>query len=206
MTLPRLGFRGWTALLMFVVLAVLLVVRPRFTQRLGLDPGERSAMMPAGGDFELAAGDGPWRLSEHAGDGSLVLLYFGFTRCPDLCPMTLGTIANALRELPEASRRRVSVVFVSVDHRFDTPASASAYAADFGPQFTGLTGDSLALARVTQQFNAAFAFVPLPGSAMRYTVDHTGLVYLLDRRGLVRDMVPTDEIVTTLRKRMEKFL
>lgn len=206
MRLPNLGFRGWTALVVFTILAVLLVARPRWVQRLGLDPGEYSAMRPAGGDFALAGAGGPWRLSEHTTEGSLVLLYFGFTRCPDLCPMTLGTIANALGELPEASRRRVQVVFVSVDHRYDTPASASAYASDFGPQFTGLTGDSLALARVTQQFNAAFAFVPLPESAMEYTVDHTGLVYLLDRRGLVRDMVPTDQIVTDLRKRMEKLL
>ena len=206
MKLPSLGFRGWTALVLLGVLGVLLLARPRWAQRFGLDPGHLSSVRVAGGDFELSAAGGPWRLSEHTNAQSLVLLYFGFTRCPDLCPMTLGTIANALKELPEPSRRRVMVVFVSVDHRFDTPGSASAYAADFGPQFTGLTGDSLAIGRVTQQFNAAYAFVPLPESAMNYTVDHTGLVYLLDGRGLLRDLVPTDKITTELRKRMERLL
>lgn len=204
--IPALGFRGWTAVVMFAVLVVLLAFPSRWAQRLGIGPGEHEALRPAGGDFELTSATGPWRLSEHASDASLVLLYFGFTRCPDLCPLALGTVSHALAQMPETARRRVLVVFVSVDFRSDSPATAASYAAEFGPRFVGLTGDSLALRRVTRQFNADFAFVPVPESAMGYTVDHTGTVFLLDRRGLVRDMVPTDRIVTDLRKRMEKLL
>lgn len=138
-----------------------------------------------GGDFVLSDGAGPWRLSERAAGKTLVLLYFGFTRCPDLCPATLDRLAGALRELAPRERERVLVVFVSVDHRSDSPADAARYAAHFGPSFAGVSGDSVALDRVVGRYGAAYSFTPLPGSAMTYTVDHTGDVFLLRPSGHV---------------------
>lgn len=139
----------------------------------------------AGGDFVLAGTDGPWRLSHAAAGRSLVLLYFGFVRCPDMCPATLARIASALRGLPPAERAKVLVLFVSVDHRSDTPLDAARLAARFGESFVGVSGDSAALERVVRRYDAAFAFAPLPGSAMGYTVDHSGDVFLLRPSGEV---------------------
>jgi protein SCO1/2 len=189
----RMGARGWTWLIVIVAAVVLWVLWPHPANHLGVSPEHMGAIPVAGGDFQLSDGSGPWRLSAHATAQTIVLLYFGFTHCPDRCPLTLQRLARAIAALPAEQRERVMVVFVSVDYRSDTPASAAAYAKNFGPEFVGLSGDSTTIERMTRRFNAAYAFVPLVDSAMPYTVDHTGIVYVLDSKGSVKSQWELDK-------------
>uniref|UniRef100_A0A832I3U3 SCO family protein n=1 Tax=Eiseniibacteriota bacterium TaxID=2212470 RepID=A0A832I3U3_UNCEI len=160
----------------------------------------------AGGDFVLAGAKGPWRLSREAAGRSLVLLYFGFVRCPDMCPATLARLASALRGLSPAERDKVLVLFVSVDHRSDTPLDAARLASRFGESFVGVSGDSAALERVVRRYDAAFAFTPLPGSAMGYTVDHSADVFLLRPSGEVLARVRLEGRKVDLGRLLRRFL
>jgi protein SCO1 len=127
-------------------------------------------------DFRLTDISGaPFTLASLAGRPSLV--YFGFTRCPDVCPTTLLKLAQIVRVAGIAGLR---VVFISVDPQRDTPPVLALYVHAFDPSFQGLTGDPQAIARVAAEFAVAVSRVDLPGGD--YTMDHTAAVFLLDAR------------------------
>jgi protein SCO1 len=127
-------------------------------------------------DFRLTDISGaPFTLADLAGEPSLV--YFGFTRCPDVCPATLLKLAQIVRV---AGIRGLRVVFISVDPQRDTPPVLALYVHAFDPSFQGLTGDPQAIARVAREFAVAINRVELPGGD--YTMDHTAAVFLLDAR------------------------
>ncbi|HEY5048910.1 MAG TPA: SCO family protein [Rhizomicrobium sp.] len=132
-----------------------------------------------GGPFVLTDQDGQ-RRSDRDFRGRFVLLYFGYTYCPDVCPTTLQSIADALAMLgPDAAR--VVPVFITVDPARDTPAALKKYLAAFGPRFVGLTGNEAAIARVAHAWRVYFARHPAPGGG--YSVDHSGTIYLLGPDG-----------------------
>ncbi|MBN1993178.1 MAG: SCO family protein [Anaerolineae bacterium] len=135
-------------------------------------------------NFELMAANGqPFRLSEVEGD--LALLYFGYTYCPDVCPLTLSEVKKALTSL-ENGRERVHVIFISVDPERDTPAVLSKYMAAFGPEFTGLTDDFERVQAVMQPYGAYAEKQAVPDSALGYLVNHTARLYLVDpQRNLI---------------------
>lgn len=148
--------------------------------RSGRAPRER------GGDFTLQGASGPWTLSKE-GRGSLVLLYFGFTHCPGLCPMTLTSLHRELERISEAERKRIQVVFVSVDYRADTPASAAAYARKFGPGFVGLSGTKAELDAITARYGAAYEVKEtVPGSG-NFEVNHSNQVFVIGPEGTLVD-------------------
>jgi len=131
---------------------------------------------------------GPFQLSDQAGqtvtDASLkgkpTLIFFGFTHCPDVCPTSLFEISEVLRAMgPDADR--VNAYFVSVDPERDTQAAMKDYLSSFDPHLKGLTGDSAAIARVISGFRVYAKKVPLKDGD--YTMDHTALIYLMDRDG-----------------------
>jgi protein SCO1/2 len=127
------------------------------------------------GDFQLTDTSGrPFTLRELAAAPSLV--FFGFTHCPDVCPTTLIKLRQILQRGAIPGLR---VLFISVDPGRDTPAVLSRYLQAFDPQFQGLSGDPVALARIAAQFNVAFNRVELPGGD--YTMDHSAVVFLTDR-------------------------
>jgi protein SCO1 len=115
--------------------------------------------------------------------GKVVLVFFGFTHCPDACPTTLVEMAQALRQLgPDAER--VQVLFVTVDPERDTPAVLRQYVPSFNPAFLGLYGDPDATARAAKEFKVFYQKQPLPGGG--YSVDHTAGTYIYDREGRLR--------------------
>jgi len=132
---------------------------------------------------------GPFTLSDPAGrrvaladfKSKLVLLYFGFASCPDVCPTDLAIIAQALRSLGPAGDD-IQPLFVTLDPQRDTPAVLREYAAAFHPRLIGLTGSEDEIRRVATDFKVFFEKVPLPG-ANTYTIDHTAYTFLLDREG-----------------------
>ncbi len=139
-------------------------------------------------DFELidAAGK-PYTRADLTSVPTLV--YFGFTRCPDVCPTTLVKLAQALRQAALGSLR---VVFVSVDPQRDTPAAVALYAHAFDPAFQGVTGTPGEIRNVARNFAVAFNRVDLPGGD--YTMDHSAVIFLVDARGIVAIFTPPFEV------------
>ena len=132
-------------------------------------------------DFELVDQDGkPFRFSQLR--NRPVLVFFGFTHCPDVCPATLAQL-RALDGTADQKIRDVAVVMISVDGDRDHPATMKAYLAQMSPQFIGLTGDPRAVRGIAAQFPAVF-FKGLPDRhGGEYFVEHTSQVYLIDRHG-----------------------
>lgn len=157
---------------------------------------------PTGGDFELTSARGALKLSDLR--GKVVLLYFGYAACPDICPTNLAIISLALRELTPTERERVQVLFVSVDPERDTPGRLAEYAGYFHPDIIGVTGSEADLERVAKQYGAAYRRTETGDSALGYVVDHSAYSYVIDASGaLVRVLdhaTPAQEIVTTLRR------
>ena len=116
--------------------------------------------------------------------GKVVVVFFGYTQCPDVCPTTMSELATLKQQLgPDGAK--VQPVFISVDPGRDTPALLKAYLANFGPDFLGLSGSAEQTQAVAKEFKVYYAKVPgkTEGS---YTVDHTAGSYLFDKQGKVR--------------------
>lgn len=119
--------------------------------------------------------------------GKLVLLVFGFMNCPEVCPTTLATLAEARRALgPQAAA--VQVVYVTVDPERDGVAQMRPYLAAFDPSFVGGTGSPEALAAVRKAYGVVAEKVARPGGS--YFMNHSSSVYLIDREGRLRAMMP----------------
>ena len=121
--------------------------------------------------------------------GKLVVLFFGYTHCPDVCPTTLSDMAQALRQVPPAVAGKVQVLFVSVDPERDTPEILKAYVPYFHPAFLGLYGTPADVATVARAFRVAYRKHVEPG-ATGYLVDHTAGSFVLDGTGRTRLYLP----------------
>jgi protein SCO1 len=135
-----------------------------------------------------AAIGGPFRLVDQNGkpftdqdmQGKPYLVFFGFTHCPDICPTTLFEMSQLMRKLgPDADR--TGAVFITVDPERDTSAIMKDYLASFDPHLRGLTGDQAAIDQAIKDYRVYAKKVPLQGSD--YTMDHTAIVYLMDKDG-----------------------
>jgi protein SCO1/2 len=158
-----------------------------------------------------AAIGGPFRLLDQNGrtvtdadlKGRPFLVFFGFTHCPDVCPTTLFEISEVLRELG-ADADRLGALFITVDPERDTPAALKDYLSSFDPHLVGLTGDLDAVSAVAKAYRVYFKKVPLDDGG--YTMDHTAIVYLMDKDG--RFVAPfslrrtTEAAVADVRKRL----
>lgn len=139
-----------------------------------------SGRHPVGGPFTLRDADGR-RVALADFRGRVVLLYFGYARCPDVCPTDLAVIGEALRALGTRADA-VQPVFVTLDPRRDRPGVMREYAAAFHPRFVALTGTEAEVRRVATAYKVFFEKVPLPGTNT-YTIDHAAFTFLLDREG-----------------------
>jgi len=149
--------------------------------------GEATPSLPVlegGGDFSLTDHDGQvFSLSSLR--GRVVLIFFGYTFCPDACPTTLSKLSTVARRLGEAASQ-VKTLYISVDPERDTPAVLKADLANFRLDSLGLTGSKAEIDEVVAQYGAAYEIVPTPESAARYTVSHTTTLYALDAAGRLR--------------------
>ena len=130
-------------------------------------------------DFTLQSARGPVALSSFR--GKLVVLYFGYTNCPDICPLTLANLRQALDKIGDRAKD-VQVLFISVDWKRDTPEKLASYAAAFRPDFIGLTGSQAQIDSVTKDFGI-FYLLNVPDNNGYYSVDHTATVLVLNRQG-----------------------
>jgi len=143
--------------------------------------GQKQAEMPA-------AIGGPFQLTDQAGQsvtdqnlkGRPTLIFFGFTHCPDVCPTSLFEISEVLRAMGKDADK-VNAWFVSVDPERDTTAAMKDYLSSFDPHLKGLTGNPEAVAKVLSAYRVFSRKVPLKDGD--YTMDHTALIYLMDKDG-----------------------
>lgn len=143
--------------------------------------GLRTVTSPAtiGGPFQLTDQAGQ-TVTEKSMQGRPTLIFFGFTHCPDICPTALFEISELLRAMGKDAER-VNAWFVSVDPDRDTAAAMKDYLSSFDPGIKGLTGNPEAMAKVISAFRVYARKVPLKDGD--YTMDHTALIYLMDRNG-----------------------
>jgi len=142
-----------------------------------------------GGNFTLFQGDKPVRLSDF--HGKLVVMYFGFTSCPDVCPTTLTIIASALRQLTPEELESVQPVFISIDPERDQGETLDAYATYFHPSFIGITGTPDEVQKVANQYGGFFIKVE-SDSALEYLVEHTSKTYIISKDGQYVSILPHD--------------
>jgi protein SCO1/2 len=133
---------------------------------------------PAALDLEFLGVDGnPRRLGDYR--GRVLVIFFGFVRCPDVCPTRLFELAEVMKQLgPE--RSQVQVLLATLDPERDRPEILRGYLAAFDPAFGGLTGTPAAMAALAQRFYVAYRKVPLGDD---YTIDHSAATYLVDAAG-----------------------
>jgi len=166
-----LMFAGFLAGVASIVLIIVLVS--------GRDPVPSAGASAIGGPFSLIDQDGR-PVTDKDLRGRPFLVFFGFTHCPDVCPTALFEISEVLGKLgPDA--QRVSALFVTIDPERDTPAQMKDYLSSFNPRLVGLTGDPAAIAAVAKEYRVYVKKVPLDHGD--YTMDHTALVYLMDKDG-----------------------
>ena len=133
------------------------------------------------------------RLTDHTGKprtladfkGKVVTVFFGFTHCPDVCPVTLGEMALVAKELG-ADAARLQVLFVTVDPERDTPEILARYVPAFNPAFLGLYGDLEATARTAKEFKVFFQKQPARSGGGGYSVDHSAGSFIYDPAGRLR--------------------
>ena len=156
-----------------------------------------------GGDFTLISKDGEVSLSDF--NGKVVLLFFGYTFCPDVCPNEKEKMRVAFNDLSSSEIEQVVGIFVSVDTKRDTPEKVGAYASFFHDRIIGLTGTREQISEVAKLYFVAYQEIETEGSATGYPVDHTATTYLIGQDGKVQKLLqgPTSqEIVRELRNQL----
>ncbi len=162
-------FTGIAALLVVALLAVL----PRLLESSGQGPA-------IGGPFRLIDQTGK-TVTDADYRGKLMLVYFGYTFCPDVCPTTLGAMAQAYDQLSPAQRDQVVPIFITVDPERDTVDQMASYVANFSPALVGLTGSPDEVKPVLQEYRVYAA--KAEGNGPNYSVDHSSIIYLMDKNG-----------------------
>jgi cytochrome oxidase Cu insertion factor (SCO1/SenC/PrrC family) len=185
---PASAVQSRHRLLCVAAAIAMMVVTAARAQEQGPDPGRAARLMD---DLMWGRGHvgGPFTLTDQTGRtrtdadfrGKLMLVYFGYTTCPDICPTDLMQIGLALDKLGDA-RADVQALFISVDPERDTTDVLAKYVANFNPRILGLTGTSAQVRAAADAYKAYYARYTPPDGAV-YLVDHTGFIYLMGRSG-----------------------
>ena len=180
------GIRNTVIILLLIVATVIGLIVHKVTKPRILDQMELRAQdaivfdMPRRfSDFELIDDHGePFTREDLQGKWSL--LFFGFTQCPDICPLTLLDLSRLMPALPQEIADNTQVILVSLDPARDTPEVLAEYVAAFNKDFIGVTGEFLTLRRFANELNVAFAKVT---QGEDYTVDHSGNIVIINPMG-----------------------
>lgn len=155
-----------------------------------------------GGSFALTASDGS-TVTDRTLAGKPFALFFGFTRCPDVCPTTLARLAQ-LRQRMGDDGGKFEIVFVSVDPGYDEPEDIGRYVDLFGTPIIGLTGTDEQVAEIVEAYHAYYGKVPVEGGD--YTIDHTASVYLMDSAGRLQSMLDYHEDAETSLAKLQRLV
>jgi protein SCO1/2 len=186
----------WVVVVAFFA-SILLTQQYLKKQGNGLIPGN-------GGDFTLQSDKGPVSLSDF--HGKVVALYFGYMSCPDICPTSLWNLSSAMRLLTPEQAAQVQGIFVSVDPDRDSPRAMGMFVKGFWDSFIGLTGKKENIDKIARQYSVVYEKVPLKDSAMGYVVDHSSVIYLIDKQGVVQYYTPHNTAPEELRDDLLKLI
>lgn len=217
----------WVIALMLIgasglLVAAFLLMQLALSQSVDADPIPRAEYNPphSVSDFTLTNHDGqPMSLSDVRGaalgsEGKPVWLFFGYTHCPNMCPLTMAMMKTAKAQLGDAGKQ-VAFVFVSVDGRSDTPDVVKRFVQSFDPDFIGLTGEEDRVREIAKEFSAQFdAPTPAPHEPhdmqgeqdAPYMVSHTPYSYLLDKQGRWRFLYVSRTPIETIVQDIQRVL
>ncbi|MGB1309833.1 MAG: SCO family protein [Leucothrix sp.] len=134
-----------------------------------------------GGEFTLSSQAGPVSLSDFK--GKVVVMYFGFLSCPEVCPNSMTTIRTALKRLDDDNLKRTQALLVSIDPKRDTLEKLAKYAEYFHPNLAGITGTKANIDAVTKQYGAYYNFTEIESASQDYGVEHSSRYYVIDQQG-----------------------
>lgn len=155
-------------------------------------------------DFKVDTIDG--KVSKDSFKGKTLAIYFGYTYCPDVCPTSLSSLAQALKNLPNEKTKDFAGLFISVDPNRDTLKNLKDYAKYFHPNFQGATSNKENIDDIVQRYGTYYKKIKLEGSAMDYSVSHTSFIYLFDKDGNFKEKIDHFSNPTKIRKSLEKLL
>ena len=167
--------------LMGIVVVAFVVIGVRIVIWTGQSTDSGKVAPAIGGPFTLTDQTGK-TVSDRDFRNRYMLIFFGYTYCPDVCPTTLSTVAGALDKLGPSFARKLVPIFITVDPERDTPAVMKTYVEAFGPAIQGLTGSPEDIAKVAKEFKVYAAKVK-GDSPEHYTVDHSAILYLMGPDG-----------------------
>ncbi len=153
-------------------------------------------------DFTLTDEEGE---TVHGEDyrGKATLVYFGYTFCPDVCPITLSRLGDTIRHLDDETRDNIQVLFISVDPSRDTPEVLKRYTDAFGPEFIGLSGEQAEIDAVTNRYRIAYEYGEENENG-DYLITHSSAVFAFDREGqaqfLMRDSHPVSDAEADIKR------
>jgi protein SCO1/2 len=164
------------------------------------DTGSKSPAAAVGGPFSMIDHHGA-RVSEASYRGGPMIVFFGFTHCPDVCPTTLFEMSEVLRQIPK--ERKVAALFVTVDPERDTPEKLKDYLSSFDSRIFGLTGPRADVDAMLKTFRVYARKVPQEGSD--YTMDHTAIVYLMDKQGRFVNALNMQQPPAQISREIQRF-
>ena len=155
-------------------------------------------------EFRLTASDGePFTAEDRA--GQVRLLFFGFTNCPDICPATMARLRNAIKQMPEGMQDEVTLLFVSVDPKRDTPETIGEYVNFFGDNIVGLTSNEATLRELAKRYRTTFGYGK-PDEEGNYDVSHSSAVYVFDGQGQARLLIRSDQSIPEISADLETLV
>ena len=177
------------------------VFLPRPAQKMPVGVAEPTGANLVGGPFTLVAGDGR-TVTDADFRGKYLLVYFGYTFCPDVCPTTLQSIANVLDKLGDDAKAVVPL-FISIDPERDTPAVMAKYVAAFDRRIVGLTGTPAQVATAAKAYRVYYA---RSGEGEDYLMDHSSMIYLMGPKGRLRAYFTPQATPAAMAATVRKFL
>ena len=147
-----------------------------------------SSVPASGGGFTLHSAGGPVSLSDFR--GKIVIVFFGYTQCPDVCPVSMGIVVSAINELDSSLRSKIVPIFITLDPERDTPDLLASYVQHYYSSMIGLSGSPEQIKQVAGQYGIKYRRVPLPGSAMQYAINHSAAYFVIDKKGQLRFSFP----------------
>jgi protein SCO1/2 len=173
--MPVLMFVG----ALFVALGLGLGIR---SQLVGSNQSPLSAPVTIGGPFSLVDQTGA-RVSEQTYLGKYLIIYFGYTFCPDVCPTSLGTMVEAISKLPKDMAAKIQPIMITLDPERDNKEKLGEYVNAFYPGMVGLTGTQDEIAKAAKTYRVYFAKVKAEDASIGYLIDHSALLYLVGPDG-----------------------
>jgi len=161
-------------------------------------------LLGSGGDFTLQSVNGPVSLKQFK--GNVVAVYFGYMSCPDICPTSLWNLTSAIKLLTPEQANKVQGIFISLDTERDYPEAMDLFVKGFNKKFIGLTDTQEIVDKVARQYGVVYQKVKLKDSAMGYVLDHSSIIYLIDKQGSIQYRVPHNTAPEKIKEELLKLI